>query len=74
MKISVKVKPNSKEEKVEKIGAGNFRLCVKAAAKENKANEAVLALLSKYFDTPKSMITIIKGKSAKNKVFNIEAR
>lgn len=72
MKISIKVKPGSKTEKIEKRDNHNLILWVKAVAKENKANEAAIELLSQYFDTPKSLITILKGKICKNKVFNIK--
>ncbi len=72
MQIFAKVKPNSKEEKLEKLDGDNFLLWVKAPAKENKANIAVIELLSKYFDTPKSAVKIMSGHKSKNKVFNIE--
>ncbi len=71
MYISVKVKPNSKEQRIEKLSNNSFVLRVKAPAKENKANAASIELLSKFFDKPKSLITIIKGKNSKNKIFNI---
>ncbi|MCX5714268.1 MAG: DUF167 domain-containing protein [Candidatus Omnitrophica bacterium] len=71
MKISVKVKARAREEKVEKIEEGNFRVLVKAEAKEGKANQAVIELLSRYFDIPKSRITILKGHSSKNKILQL---
>jgi uncharacterized protein YggU (UPF0235/DUF167 family) len=51
MKIFVKVKPNSKIEKIEKIKEAEFTLWVNAPAKEGKANQEVIELLSRYFDT-----------------------
>jgi uncharacterized protein YggU (UPF0235/DUF167 family) len=72
MKILAKVKPNSKEEKLQRLSVNNFILHVKSPAKENRANMAAVELLSKYFDTPKSMITILRGKNCKDKIFNIE--
>ena len=71
MKISVKVKPNSKAEKIEKAGEGEFTLCVKAPAKEGRANQAVTKLLSEYFNIPKSKITILKGHISKNKIIEL---
>lgn len=71
MKISVKVKPNSKAEKIEKAGEGGFILYVKAPAKEGRANQTAIKLLSEYFDIPKSKITILKGQASKNKIVEL---
>ncbi len=71
MKINIKVKPNSKQEKVEKISTTEFVLWVKAPAREGKANEAVIKLLSAYFGLAKSRINIVQGTSSKNKVVEI---
>lgn len=71
MKISVKVKPNSKKEEVKKLTDNDFILSVKEPAKEGKANQAVIRLLSEYFGVPKSNISIIKGESSKNKIIQI---
>jgi uncharacterized protein (TIGR00251 family) len=71
MKLFVKVKANAKEEKIEKPKENEFILCVKAPAKEGRANKAVIELLSKYFDTPKSRVTIIKGIKSKNKIIEV---
>lgn len=71
MKIFARVKPNSKEEKLEKVSDNEFILWVKAPAKEGRANEAAVELLSNYFDMAKSRITIIKGHKSKNKIIEI---
>ena len=71
MRISIRVKPNSKEEFVEKTGEGEFTVRVKAPAREGRANEAVVRLLSGYFGVPGSRITIKLGASGKNKVVDI---
>lgn len=72
MRINVKVKANSKEEKIEPLGNNQFAVKVKAPAHEGKANNAVIKLLSKYFDIPKSMIIISKGQQNNNKIIDIE--
>lgn len=71
MRISIKVKPNSKEEKIEQLGNNQFIVKVKAPAQEGKANKALIKLLSKYFDIPKSMIIISKGHQCGNKIIDI---
>lgn len=72
MKISVKVKPNAKEKKVEQLGADSFRVSVRVVPKEGKANQAMIELISEYFDVPRSRIRIIKGYAAKEKIIEIE--
>lgn len=71
MKISVKVKANAKQEKIEKISDGEFILYVRQPATQGKANSAVIKALSEYFDIAKSRIDIIKGQKNKNKVIEI---
>ena len=69
MKISVKVKPQAKENKVKKIGLDNYVVWVKAKAIEGKANQAAVKILSEYFDVAKSKIILIKGKRVRDKIF-----
>jgi len=70
MKISVKVKPNSKIEKVEKA-EGFWLIYVKEPPQEDRANLAVINLLSEYFKVPKSRISILKGKKSRQKIVGI---
>lgn len=70
MKISVKVKPNSKIEKVEEA-EGFFLIHVKEPPQEDKANKAVIKLLSEYFKLPKSRFSILKGKKSRHKIVEI---
>ncbi|MFH1422647.1 MAG: DUF167 domain-containing protein [Planctomycetota bacterium] len=71
MKVSIRVKANSKESKVEKTDNGLI-VKVKAMAKEGKANKEVVEVLAKYFAVSKSSISIVSGASAKNKIVSIE--
>lgn len=71
MKVSIRVKARAKLEQVEKIGETDFRVSVKAEAKEGRANHAVVELLSRYFDIPKSRIAIVRGHTSKNKIVEI---
>ncbi len=72
MKIQVKVKPGSRVESVEKVSDAELHLKVRAPARENLANEAVVKLLSEYLDIPKSRIIIVKGHNSRNKLVSIE--
>ena len=67
MRIIVRVKPNSKQERVEKIKEGELILRIKAPAKEGKANEAVIKVLARHFKVPPSAVSITGGFKSKNK-------
>ncbi|MHB8483740.1 MAG: DUF167 domain-containing protein [Nitrospiria bacterium] len=71
MKISVKVKPNAKTEKIEKISESGFTASVKACPHDGKANTALIALLADYFNVPKSSIILLKGSSSRQKLIEI---
>ncbi len=71
MRISVRVKPGSKEESVEKTADGEYIVRVKAPPVEGRANEAVREVLAAHFNVPKSRITIKRGSSGKRKLINI---
>jgi len=71
LKISVKVKAGAKQERVQKLSPQEYNLWVKAPAKQGLANQAVIALLSGYLSTPKSCITILKGRSCARKIIEI---
>ncbi len=71
MRITVLIKPNAKIEKVEGVSNGEYRVWVKAPAREGKANEALIKVLSQHFDRPRSAITLIKGTASRHKVVEI---
>lgn len=72
MKIFVQVKAAAKVEKIEPIDKINFKVWVKAPAKEGKANLAVVKALAGYFGTAKSNVQFISGLKSKKKVFEIK--
>jgi hypothetical protein len=72
MKISVKVIPSAKVEKVQPSLGGSLKIWLRARPKEGEANKALVKLLSKYFDTPKSQINIVSGLTSKNKIVEID--
>lgn len=72
MRISVKVKPNSKERKLDKIGENSFLVYVKSPPFENRANIELLETISEHFNVPKSRISIISGHHSRNKILEIK--
>jgi len=71
MKIFIKAKPNSKEEKVEKIDEKNYTVFVKEPPIQGKANNAIKNALAVYFKTGSSSIKIISGHTSRNKIVEI---
>lgn len=71
MKIFVKAKPNSKEEKIERTDDAHFTVAVKEPPKEGKANAAIAKLLAGRFKVPVSQVRLVSGFSSKNKIFEI---
>lgn len=71
MKIFVKAKPNSKEEKVEKIDDSNYIVSVKEPPVKGKANEAIKNALAIYFKLASSRVKIVSGYSSRNKIIEI---
>ena len=72
MKISVRVKPNAKQEKTEKVGERDFSVWVKEKPQEGKANRAVIKALAEYFGIPQADVVLVRGQSSKEKIFEIK--
>ena len=71
MKIIVKVKPASKEDRIEKVDEANYVVSVKAPPMDGKANAAVIKVLAGHFDISQSLVEIISGHMARVKVIEI---
>ncbi len=69
--IDLLVQPGTSQNKF--IGQHGNRLKVKITAKaiDGAANEAVIKLLSKYFNVPKSSVHILRGSTAREKTIEI---
>jgi uncharacterized protein (TIGR00251 family) len=72
MKISVKVKPNAKQDKIEKVNESHFLVRVKEKPQEGKANKAVIKALAEYFCIPQAAVVLVKGQSSREKIFEIK--
>ncbi len=71
MIIRVKVKPNSKEEFLEKTGEHEFIASIKEPPRDGKANRSVIKLLCKEFEINFRQIKI-KNPSSREKLIEIE--
>jgi uncharacterized protein (TIGR00251 family) len=71
VKISLAVKPQSRQDKIEKLDESHFKVWVKAPAQDGRANEAVIRLMADYLKVPKSRLEILRGETSKNKIMRV---
>lgn len=71
MKLFIKTKPKSREDRVEKVDDSHFIAHTKAIPEKGKANEGVVRLLADYFSVSQSNVVIISGKTSRNKIISI---
>jgi hypothetical protein len=69
--IQVKVKPNSKQQKILEAEDGSLTVYLKSPPVDGKANQELIQLLAQKYAVPKSAITIKSGLSSKNKLIAI---
>ena len=70
--ISVKVKPNSKQQRVTHEENGSLTVHLKSPPVDGKANAELIQVLAKLFDASKSSIRIKSGASSKSKRVEID--
>ena len=68
MIIKIKVKTESKKQKIEKVSDKEYKVFLKSRAEDNKANLELLKLLKKEF---KKDARIIKGSKSRNKIVEV---
>lgn len=71
MRIYIKAKPGSKEEKVVKTDEENFIVSVKERPIQGRANDAIVRALAKHFGVPTYCVKILAGERAKRKIVEI---
>ena len=70
MKLLISVKPNSSQERIEKISENEYKIWLKEPADNNKANTRLINLLAKHLNTPYKKIKI-KNPTSRNKIIEI---
>ncbi|MBQ3432862.1 DUF167 domain-containing protein [Candidatus Saccharibacteria bacterium] len=66
-KYYITVKPGTSQEKIIATAPGELTVYLRAKPHDGEANEALIKLLSKRFDVPKTTIKITRGMSSRNK-------
>lgn len=72
MRIEVAVQPRAGRNSVEMVDGESLKVKVTAAAADDKANAAVVALLSKRLGVPKGRIAIVRGRRSRRKVLLLQ--
>lgn len=72
MKIQVKVKPNSKQQKIQEVSNNSLLVWLKSPPIDGKANQELIAILAKKYLVSKSQITIKSGLDAQIKLIEID--
>ena len=70
MLYQIKVKPGSSQEKVIQNDDGTLTVYLRAKPHDGEANTALIKILAKYFDVPKTTIAIKSG--AKGRLKTVE--
>lgn len=68
--IAVRVTPKASRNRIV-IEDGQIRVYVTTVPEGGKANAAVVKLLAKAVGVPKSRLDLIRGQSARDKVFRV---
>ncbi len=71
MKIFVKVKTGAPEEKLTRVDDKHYLAQVKAHPIDGEANEALFALLGRFFHVASSTITLVHGGGAREKIIEV---
>ncbi len=72
MRITVKAKPNSSKEKVEKTDENNFVVSVKEPPVNGLANKAIIKALSDFLGVHQARIKIVSGYTSRQKILEIK--
>jgi len=75
MKLDLLIKPNSTKGPLVAIQPdGSLLVYVREIAADGEANEALIKLLAKHLDVPKSCISIIRGHTSRHKTIEVDIK
>lgn len=72
IRISVRVKPKSKQQRLEETADGVWIVHLKSPPVDGKANAELVSVISEKFGVKKSQVRIKSGFSNPNKIVEIE--
>jgi uncharacterized protein YggU (UPF0235/DUF167 family) len=76
VRVALRVTPRAAQERVQGVvadGAGQMRLklAVRAVPEDGKANAAVVRLLAKEWDLPRTSIEVVAGQRDRSKLLHV---
>ena len=71
-KYLITVKPGSSKEKIVQTSDDSFTVYLRAKPHDGEANTALIKILSKYFDVPKTSIKISRGAKSRTKTIEFD--
>lgn len=71
MRLTIAVKPRSSKIEVIKISETEYQVRLTASPVDGEANEQLIKILSEYFEIAKTSISIVKGRTGKKKIVEI---
>jgi uncharacterized protein (TIGR00251 family) len=74
VRLNIKVHPHSREQKVEKLDSGVYKIWVQSAPEKGKANKEVLSVLAEFLSLPVSRFKIIQGHRSRHKTIMVEKK
>ena len=69
--LSVRVQPRASNNEILDVRDGRLRLRTTAAPADGKANQAVIKLIAAYLQIAPSRISVLRGKTQRNKQLRI---
>lgn len=72
VRLQIRVRPRARVNKVEVSDQGEVRVYVTAAPEGGRANKAVLAAIAGAVGVPKSSVAIVRGKTSRDKLLEID--
>lgn len=67
MILTISVKPNARESRLEQLEDGSWRAHLKSPPVDGKANTELIALVAKHFKVSKSAVEITGGATSRHK-------
>lgn len=71
MTIRVRAIPNARQNSLEPLEGGGFKVRVQAPPDRGAANRAIIQLLAKHWSVRKRDICLVVGEHSRDKVFQI---
>ena len=69
--FKLRVIPRARRNQIIVADEGTLRVYTTAAPTDGAANDAVIKMLARHFDVPKSSIKIIRGAQSRDKVVQL---